>query len=89
MQCERNKGQLVHERQRENSRKEFSGLILELSGLEVPRPELPVPEFHDTVNLEELFDAPAKAHLRLCLTASEFEETLVRVNIGLDVRPGM
>jgi len=77
--------QLVHERQRENSPKEFSGLTLNCPVLECPID----PELNDRVKFAELFGATAKAPLRLCPAASECEETLVRANIGFDVRPGM
>jgi hypothetical protein len=57
-------------------------------------PEFSVPEvlvsvLNDAVKHGELLGVTGKTPLRLCPTVSECEETLVRVNIGLDVRPGM
>jgi len=56
---------------------------------ELSFPEVPNPELNDTVKRAELLGATGEANLQLCPAESGCEDTLVRVNIGLDVRPGM
>jgi|GEM_PF-5782804 len=56
---------------------------------ELPDPDVPVPDVNDAVKLAQLLGAIAYARLRLCPAASGCQESLVRVNIGLDVRPGL
>jgi hypothetical protein len=52
-------------------------------------PEVPDLELNDTAKHAQLSCATGRVPLWLCPAVSECEETLLRVNIGLDVRPGM
>jgi hypothetical protein len=70
------------------SAREFSQRVFGTDS-ELSSPEVPDLEFNNTVELAELLGNTTKVPLRHCPAASGCEESLVRVNIGLDVRPGM